>query len=114
MILSFIFEELKKQLDKQIIDKKKIISIGSGFLISKDGYIATNYHVIEDALEISIQELAAMPDDAFTEWLAKLENTKRTAAEIVDLPDDTWMQLDDGTDRSDDLLFRPLRIEELP
>jgi serine protease Do len=49
-----IFEELKKQLDKQIIDKKKIISIGSGFLISKDGYIATNYHVIEDALEISI------------------------------------------------------------
>ena len=67
-----------------------------------------------DALEISIQELAAMPDDAFTEWLAKLENTKRTAAEIVDLPDDTWMQLDDGTDRSDDLLFRPLRVEELP
>jgi len=67
-----------------------------------------------DALEISIQDLAAMPEDAFTEWLAKLENTKRTAAEIVDLPDDTWMQLDDGTDRSDDLLFRPLRVEELP
>lgn len=67
-----------------------------------------------DALEITIQELAAMPDDAFTEWLAKLESTKRTAAGIADLPDDQWMQLDDGTDRSDDLLFRPLRIEELP
>jgi serine protease Do len=49
-----IFEELKKQLDQQITDKKKIISIGSGFLISKDGYIATNYHVIEDAFEINV------------------------------------------------------------
>ena len=67
-----------------------------------------------DALEITIQELAAMPDDAFTEWLAKLESTKRTAVMISNFPDDEWLQLDDGIERSDDLLFRPLRIEELP
>ena len=67
-----------------------------------------------DALEITIQELAAMPDDAFTEWLEKLEGTKRTAALIADSPEDQWMQFDDGADRSDDLLFRALRIEELP
>jgi hypothetical protein len=67
-----------------------------------------------DALEITIQELASMPDDAFTEWLAKLESTHTTAKEIAEIPDDQWLTLSEGADRSDDLMFRQLRLEELP
>jgi len=67
-----------------------------------------------DALEITIQELAAMQDDAFKEWLGKLESTKRTSAAIIDSPDEDWINLDDAKDRSDDLVFKALRIEELP
>jgi hypothetical protein len=67
-----------------------------------------------DALEITIQELASMPDDAFTEWLAKLESTRTTAKGIVEIPDDQWLTLSEGSDRADDLMFRQLRLEELP
>jgi hypothetical protein len=67
-----------------------------------------------DALEITIQELASMPDDAFTEWLAKLESTRTTAKGIVEISDDQWLTLSEGSDRTDDLMFRQLRLEELP
>lgn len=67
-----------------------------------------------DALEITIQALASMPDDAFTEWLAKLESTQATAKAIVEIPDDQWLTLSEGSDRSDELMFRQLRLEELP
>lgn len=67
-----------------------------------------------DALEITIQELASMPDDAFTEWLTKLESTRTTAKEILEIPDDQWLTLSEGSDRADDLMFRQLRLEELP
>ncbi len=50
-----MLEDFKEAVEgEQSNQKKKILSLGSGFVISKDGYIVTNFHVIDEAKEINI------------------------------------------------------------
>jgi len=47
-------EELKQNIEKQLTNSEKLSSIGSGFIISKDGLIVTNHHVINNASKVNI------------------------------------------------------------
>ena len=51
------FDEFFDQFDRQFKDEapRRQRSLGSGFIISRDGYIVTNYHVVEDAEDIKVQ-----------------------------------------------------------
>ncbi len=50
----FMERDFGMQDGNGIPKKRKMSSLGSGFLIDADGYVATNYHVIKDADEITI------------------------------------------------------------
>lgn len=61
-------------------------SLGSGFIISKDGYILTNYHVVEDADEVIVQ----------------LNNRKTFEAEVI------------GSDKDSDIALLKVDGKNLP
>lgn len=61
-------------------------SLGSGFIISKDGYVVTNYHVIKDAKEI----------------IVRLIDRREFIAEII------------GSDKSSDIALLKIDASDLP
>jgi serine protease Do len=61
-------------------------SLGSGFIISKDGYILTNAHVVESANEITV----------------KLTDKREFSAEVI------------GTDRKTDVALIKIEADDLP
>lgn len=81
------FEEFFKQMPKQQApdkQRKRRLGIGSGFLISDDGYVITNNHVIEDGEEI----------------IVTLANDKEFEATLI------------GTDKETDLAVLKIEVEE--
>lgn len=78
------FESFKNQVDGQFEPQRKKSNIGSGFIISKDGYIVTNQHVVNEAKEV----------------IAKLHDGKRYKAKVI------------GTDKKTDLALLKIDGEQ--
>jgi len=52
------FDQFERYFNQQDATPRKLSSLGSGFLISSDGYIVTNNHVVAEADEIKVKLLS--------------------------------------------------------
>ncbi|MGE5344244.1 MAG: trypsin-like peptidase domain-containing protein [Candidatus Omnitrophota bacterium] len=73
--------------------KEKVSGIGSGFLISPDGYILTNYHLISEAIKIIVTDIGD------TEYVAKkigADPKSDLALLKIDLKNHSFIELGDS------------------
>jgi S1-C subfamily serine protease len=83
----------KGEEPKNIIkpDKKTLVSSGTGFLISTDGYIATNFHVIDESSEL---EVVFPSENGFVTYKATVYlNDKTNDISILRINDDNFEKL---------------------
>lgn len=73
----FMGPNLGTENDNFSENHKKLVSLGSGFIIDESGYIVTNYHVIADADEIAV----------------KLSNGKELIAKVIGMDKKTDIAL---------------------
>lgn len=57
LISEYLSKEERLELQKREIEKVELYATGTGFVISDDGYIVTNYHVVEDGKRFMIKNL---------------------------------------------------------
>ncbi|MBU4272981.1 MAG: trypsin-like peptidase domain-containing protein [Planctomycetes bacterium] len=85
--LSELIKEVKPSVALiETFDKGKKMGSGSGFVVSEDGMIATNYHVIEGAKEIKVS-FPALKDNKFykSTGFVGFVKTKDLALIMIDL-----------------------------
>ena len=80
------FEEKERELERRHGDELRPQSLGSGFIISSDGYVMTNNHVVEDAEEV----------------IVRLSDRREFEAEVV------------GRDRKSDTAILKIKAKDLP